>query len=127
MNVSHFFVLLSALFAVPTLAADIQCVLHHSSSATVRLGDRMDVRASDKDSVAVKITGAGEQKAMLNGQFPLSLLKEIDGVYYYMQPSEDGMAIWAYYKKAQYLTYSKTRSYPVTRLPDTYFLAGQCK
>lgn len=127
MKVSHFFLFLAGVFAGSALATDIQCIMRHSSSTTMKLDDRMDVRASDDDSVLVKITGVGEQKAMLNDQYALNLLKEINGVYYYIQPDEDGLAVWAYYKKAKYLTYSKTRSYPVTRLPDSYLLVGQCK
>ena len=109
------------------LAADTKCLLGHSSSSTLKSSGRMGVRVSDEDSVVVKISGLGQVKAMLNGQYALTLLKEIDGVFYYQQADEKGLIVWAYCPTTKHLSYSKLQPTLVDRLPDAYFLVVQCK
>ena len=110
-----------------TSLVTVTCILRHSASAALDDNGTVDVHTSADDSITATLTGLGHDTALFNGSYPLVLLKDDRHAYYYDQPSDEGIVVWAYFKLSRTLTYAKLRAFPLTGAPSSYLMIGLCK
>jgi len=105
----------------------IKCTMIHSAVAALDENGEIDVHTTDNDEIQVSIEGIGEKEAGFNGSFKLTLINEDRNAYYYLQPSAEGLVVWAYFKKHNAITYAKLRAFPLDGLPSSYLMIAKCE
>ena len=110
-----------------TPSVTVTCILRHSAVAELDDDGKIDVHTSADDSITATLTGLGQETAVFNGSYSLVRLKEDRHAYYYVQPSDEGVSMWVYFKLSRTLTYAKLRAFPLTGAPSSYLMIGYCE
>ena len=101
--------------------------MKHSAVAELDEKGRIDVLTTDSDEIEVTIEGIGKKKAIFNKIYPLTLMKEDQHAYYYLQPSAEGFIMWVYFKQTHVITYAKLRAFPLDGSPASYLMIAKCE
>ena len=110
-----------------TPSVTVTCILRHSAVAGLDDHGKIDVHTTTDDSITATLTGLGQDTAIFNGSFRLKRLKEDQHAYYYIQPDDEGVLMWVYFKLSRTLTYAKLRAFPLTGVPSSYLMIGHCE
>jgi len=110
-----------------TPSVTVTCILRHSAVAELDDHGKIDVHTTTDDSITATLTGLGQDTAIFNGSFRLERLKEDRHAYYYIQPDDEGVLMWVYFKLSRTLTYAKLRAFPLTGVPSSYLMIGHCE